>query len=264
MELTTERITPHKAQAWLNKNQSNRKLRTGIAERYADDMRNGKWTECPVPISFYEDGDVADGQHRLWAIIESGCTITFPVARGLSRDAGLNIDTGLGRTIVDNARIAGVEGGITAALASCARACEEGTQSSMRISNARRLDMVEKHRTACEWSISNVRHHRGLCGTVVTAAVARAWYIEGDKDRLALFCDILGTGRYGGSDSDLAPIAMRNYLLAKGPHASHQSEWRDTFMKVQNAIWYFMRQKKLMVVRTVQDEQYPLKKGKGK
>lgn len=76
MQLTVEKITPKIAEAWLNANTCNRKLRDGIVERYAADMTAGKWTECPEPISFYVDGDLADGQHRLFAITESGTTQT--------------------------------------------------------------------------------------------------------------------------------------------------------------------------------------------
>ena len=57
--------------------------------------------KCPEPIAFYDDGDLADGQHRLWAIVDSGMPIEFPIARGLSRADGLNINTGLGRSLAE-------------------------------------------------------------------------------------------------------------------------------------------------------------------
>lgn len=97
MNIVLETVTPKLAEAWINANKSNRKLREGLVEKYACDMRAGKWTQCPEPISFYADGDLADGQHRLFAIIESDTTQEFPIARGLSREAGLNINTGAGR-----------------------------------------------------------------------------------------------------------------------------------------------------------------------
>ncbi len=125
MEIVIENVTPTKATAWLNKNNVNRTMRPGVAEQYADDMINGRWTNCPVPISFYEDGNVADGQHRLWAIIDSGCAQKFPIARGLKREDGLNIDTGKSRSIVDNAKISGTESGLTNELLAIARGAAE-------------------------------------------------------------------------------------------------------------------------------------------
>jgi hypothetical protein len=92
-EMKLESITPKKAEHYLNRNTSNRKLREGVVERYASDMAGGRWTKCAAPIVFYEDGEIADGQHRLFAIIESGKSQKFFVMRDLPRDAGLNIDT---------------------------------------------------------------------------------------------------------------------------------------------------------------------------
>src|SRR4051794_1259299 len=113
MQVTVEKIGPKKAEQWINANKTNRSLRAGVVEQYAGDMRNGNWTQCTAPIAFYEDGDLADGQHRLYAIVESDTTQTFSVARGLERRDGLNIDTGLVRSVVDNARISGLETGLS-------------------------------------------------------------------------------------------------------------------------------------------------------
>lgn len=137
MNIVIETVTPKLAEAWLNSNKSNRRMRDGVAEKYADDMKRGRWTACPEPISFYADGDLADGQHRLWAIVESGEAQVFPIARGLSRQDGLNLNTGMARTVIDNARISGTDTALTPALISAARAIEHGTVSVGRVlSNA--------------------------------------------------------------------------------------------------------------------------------
>ena len=38
--------------------------------------------------------------------------------------------------------------------------------------------------------------------------------------------------------------------------------WTDTFIKAQNAVNYFMSNKKLTVIKTVKEEAYPLPKAK--
>jgi hypothetical protein len=260
MDIKMETVTPSKAEAWLNVNKNNRKMRDGVAEKYADDMRNGRWTECPEPISFYADGDLADGQHRLWAIVESGCSISFPVARGLPRSAGLNINTGLTRSIVDNGRISGADTDLSNELVSVARALAQGHQgsSSAPLSNAARLEMVDEHREAAKWALANGPRGRGLRNAVTLAAIARAWYWEADKGRLKRFADVVSTG-FADGDSESAAIALRNYFLTKKALLSG-GLWADTFIKTQNAIHYFMRGKKLTVIKGVQEEQYPLKK----
>lgn len=263
MNITIETITPKIAEAMLNTNKSNRKLRPGVAERYASDMKLGQWTTCPVPISFYEDGDVADGQHRLWAIIESGCAQTFPVARGLKRADGLNIDTGLGRSVIDNARISGEDKSLTPSMISAARAIEFGQMTNLGrvLSNADVLELVDRHRPAVIFAAGTVKRKQLLCGAVVLGAVGRAYLHEPDKDRLTRFCDVLGSGFYDG-DGETAAITLRNYLLTKGAVASSSALWRDTFSKCQNAIFYFMRGKRLMNIKSVSEEAYPLAKAK--
>lgn len=260
MDIKIEIVTPAKAEGWLNVNKNNRKMRDGVAERYANDMRNGKWTTCPEPIAFYEDGDLADGQHRLWAIVDSGATIRFPIARGLSRADGLNINTGLTRSLVDNGRISGQDTGLSNELIAVARAIAQGNQGSntKSLSSANKLDMVADHREAATWSLANGPRGRGLRNAVINSAVARAWYWESDLDRLKRFCDVFSSG-FADGDGESAAIALRNYFLTKKGLLS-TALWTDSFFKAQNAIHYFMRSKRLTVIKTVADEPYPLKR----
>jgi hypothetical protein len=259
MDIRIETITPKKAEAYLNTNRSNRKLRDGVVERYADDMAKGRWTRCPAPICFYDDGDVADGQHRLWAIVESGVPQSFPVARGFTREDGLNIDTGLNRSIIDNAKISGADTNLSRQLLTTARAITEGAHSSGSKSNSAKLAQLDDHRDASMWASSNVRRFRYLCSAPVLGAVGRAWYAETDKVRLKRFCTVLADG-FMTDQSESSAVALRNYLISRGNVASTSAQWTDTFLKVQNAINYFMRGKPLTVIKGVKEEAYPLPK----
>jgi len=258
-------VTPIKAAHWLNSNKSNRKLRDGVAEKYATDMTEGRWTQSTVPITFYEDGDIADGQHRLWAIVESGKAQRFIIMQGLDRHAGLNIDTGLPRSLVDNARISGENTELSNELLSVARAVEEGTRQLRTASNYKRLDFVAKHDAACRWAITNGPRGRGLRNAITLAAVARAWYQEKDEDKLKRFCEVMSSG-FSEGRHEAAAVAIRNYMLASIGTGTQGSPalWRETFLKVQNAISYFMKDKPLMVIKTVKDEVYPLSKASKK
>ncbi len=260
IKITLENVSVQKAEDWLNKfNKTNRSLRQGVVEQYAADMKAGKWTQCVDPIVFYDDGELADGQHRLYAVIESDMTQTFSVMRGLDRASGLNIDTGLGRTVTDNGRISGQDTGLSNNLVAVARAVVTGMASAGRASNAQKLEMVNAVREGAEWAISHMPHAKNVCNSATLGAIARAYYWEADKDRLDRFCKVLGNG-FGEGDADTAAIAMRNYMLTNAGYASSTTMWRDTFLKCQNAIDYFMKRKKLTVIKTVKDEAYPLKK----
>lgn len=265
MEAKLEKITPNKAEKILDSNSINRSLRPGVVEKYADDMRKGRWTRCTAPIAFYEDGELADGQHRLYAIIESGAAQDFFVVRGLSREDGLNIDTGLGRSLVDNGRISGVDPNLSNTLIAVARGMSEGQQSSARnkgLSNAARLEMVEAHREAAEWAVRNGPRGKGIRNAALLAALGRAWYLEADKERLARFCEVINTG-FANGDTESAAIALRNYFIGR-KGLVNSGMWRDTFLKSMNAISYFMRGRRLTVIKGVAEEAYPLPKKRAK
>ena len=262
MQITVEKVTPNKAESWLNQNKSNRKMREGVAEKYAADMKSGNWTTCPEPISFYDDGDLADGQHRLWAIVESGVAIQFPVERGLKREDGLNLNTGLARTIVDNGRISGIDRNLSTTLISTSRAIEEGGAARGTLSNAAKLALVNKHREAAQWAVANGPRAKLLRNALMLGAIARAWYYEENHDKLRRFCDVVNSG-FSDGQAESAAIAIRNYMTSKGAVCSSTAMWRDTFLKVQNAIAYFMIGKPLTIIKGVADEAYPLgRKGK--
>lgn len=258
-----EQITPAKAEQYLNRNKANRKLREGIAERYAHDMKTGHWTECPVPISFYEDGDIADGQHRLFAIVESEKTITFLVLHGLSREAGLNIDTGLSRTIVDNARISGLDDGLSNSLVALAPFYHagkpnKGNDKGGALSNADKLALIARYRAVLDWAIANGPTGKGLRNSPILAAVARAYANGRDPERLRAFAVVLSKGFANGPE-DSAAIALRNYIIGRDRRLAAQ-EGRDLFMKTMNAIHYFVRRRQLNLIKVVREEIYPLKK----
>lgn len=257
---TLENVTPNKAEKWLNSNNLNRTLRPGVAEKYAEDMKAGQWTQCTAPIVFYEDGNLADGQHRLWAVVESGTTQKFIIVRDLPREAGLNIDIGLGRTLVDNARISGANDSLSHILLAVTRAVAQGVKQSAtrrNYSGAQRLAMVDEHGEASRWAIANGPKTRVYRQSVVLAAVARAYYHEEDKVRLAQFAKILDSGFMEG-EGDSAAIALRNYIIVNGTGIGRAETWKDTFFKVQNTISYFMRRRKLTVIKSVKEEAYPL------
>jgi hypothetical protein len=254
-----ELVTPKIAESWLNTNHNNRHLREGVAEVYAKDMKAGNWTQCVMPISFYEDGELADGQHRLYAIVESGTSQEFIIVRGLARRDGLNIDTGANRSLVDAGRISQLDFALSHAVIATARGIATGISTLGRSSNAEKLRLVEEHREAAEFAIKAMPRTKNIYNSVTLSAVGRAWYMEADTQRLEQFCKVLGSGFSDGL-ADSAAVAMRTYLLQNAGLASTSQMWRDTFLKTQNAIGHFMSRKPLRIIRPVTEEVYPLKR----
>lgn len=101
MKITQERITPEIAKKYLALNKLNRKLRQSTVDSYANEMAADRWKITGEPIQFFQNGTLANGQHRLNAVIQSGKTIEFVVIRGLSKDAMSGMDGGAKRSVAD-------------------------------------------------------------------------------------------------------------------------------------------------------------------
>lgn len=99
-------ITPEQAKIWLARNENNRAIRRAVVERYAEEMRTGHWEETHQGIAFDEEGNLADGQHRLHAIILANRPIRMLVTFGLSQSAYRAIDGGESRKLFDRLRLA--------------------------------------------------------------------------------------------------------------------------------------------------------------
>lgn len=259
---TDELITPKLAEKYLNANTNNRPLREGHAEKMAHDMLADAWTFCDVSIKFYDDGSLADGQHRLWAIVTSGKAQRFRVVRGLTKAEAVNIDTGAIRNPVDVMRIQGLDMAMTNAIMAIARGIEDGAASNTgpARSMSEVLVIAAKHKDAAHWAFKHGPRGRGMKNAAVHAAMGRAYYVEREKERLAHFGVVVTKG-FTETNEDSAAIAMRNYLIMKQQQhisVSKAAMWRDTFIKTQNAIYNFMRHKPLSIIKTIPDESYPL------
>jgi hypothetical protein len=78
-------VGPEMAREWLAHSARQPRRHTiheDRVHRYAQLMRDGAWMELWTPIILDQDGHLVDGLHRLSAVIESGCTITFSIATG--------------------------------------------------------------------------------------------------------------------------------------------------------------------------------------
>jgi hypothetical protein len=97
-------ITPDLAREWLDKhNTHNRSLRKPRVEAYAHEMRHGNWKITNEGIVFRSDGRLADGQHRLHAVVLADIPVEMMVFWNV--DGPLNL--GIGRTPGDRARFDG-------------------------------------------------------------------------------------------------------------------------------------------------------------
>lgn len=100
-------ITPELAKEYLATNIHNRNPREYKVDTIVRDMINGAWQFNGDPIRFDVNGNLIDGQHRLYAIIKSGCTIKMLVIYGLPASTQETVDIGAKRTLSDALKLRG-------------------------------------------------------------------------------------------------------------------------------------------------------------
>ena len=87
-------VTPLIASQWLETQEGNRPVKQSVVEKYAMSMRDGEWTETGETIKFDIHNNLIDGQHRLFAVLETEKTLPFEVVWGLPTSARDRMDTG--------------------------------------------------------------------------------------------------------------------------------------------------------------------------
>ena len=94
------KITPAHAEKWLEMNTGNRRIRPSHVRHLAKQMEQGRWMLSPEPIVF-SPRRLLDGQHRLSAVLMSGCTIEASVALVQNEDVFRVLDQGVNRNNSD-------------------------------------------------------------------------------------------------------------------------------------------------------------------
>lgn len=93
-------MTPGRALEWLERHNYNnpRPINRNRVKVYAEVMRKGGWKISAEPLQIAHSGRMLNGQHRLSAVVESGVTVTFAVARNVPEENASAIDRGLSRS----------------------------------------------------------------------------------------------------------------------------------------------------------------------
>lgn len=102
------KITTELAQHYLSFNRTNRAIIQKRVDTYADEMMRGEWIENGESIKFTKSHRLADGQHRLLALVKAGVSLYMIVAFGVEDEAMTKIDIGKVRTASDVLAINGM------------------------------------------------------------------------------------------------------------------------------------------------------------
>jgi hypothetical protein len=153
-------ITPEKAEALLKRNPvgANRKAVLSTVLYYAAQMKRGDWPKTGQPIIFSANGDLLDGQHRLWAAYLSGSVFTTYIVTNIPEHPRLfaYIDNGRIRRPADALQTSGMNGvsQLIVKVLDFAYAYENelytvnSTRSHDRMSPVQYMDSLEAHPNA--------------------------------------------------------------------------------------------------------------------
>lgn len=123
-------ITPELAQTWLYHNIQNRSIRVKFVNDLIEKIQNGKWQPITLDaIGFYEDGTLANGQHRLTAISKAGVPVYAKVEFNIPKDAAITIDAGKSRSAADNIKILTGKDYYTTRISNMISLCAEGSKN---------------------------------------------------------------------------------------------------------------------------------------
>lgn len=208
-------ITPQMAAKWLESNENNRRVQQDRVKLYASVMARGGWHFTHQGIAFYDDGRLADGQHRLLAIALSQMSVWMNVTYGLKLPAATAVDTGRPRNLTNAMHFMGMD--TRNKFVPVARALfheylrQRGDVSARNraIDNDVFIAFAEAARPAVEFSVAS-SSAKGLSHAVVRAAISAAWFTS-DRERLSQFKDQLQSGVIS-SNADSAVARLRDWL----------------------------------------------------
>lgn len=256
MDFQKKFLTPDQATKWLEGNVHNRRLHQTVVERYARDMKAGKWQLSHEAIAFDPSGTLIDGQHRLWAVIESNTPIWVMVAYGVLAETRAVINSGLVRSTSDQIRLGhGLDVSPTeVAIAKRLRQAPKGS-----LTTAEALDCLTRHRDAITTAIRAFpRPTRGITIVPVLTVIARAFYhVEGDTASLFRIGEVLTEGKVGQGEEAL--LLLRNWLLARAPRSSGSKGASGLiYQKTERGVFAFLRREPLSTLYSAPAELFPL------
>lgn len=254
-----EFVTPELALEWLANNQNNRNLRQSDVDYLRDCILSGTWRTTHQGIAFYEDGTLADGQHRLHAIVDAGIGVYVNVTRGLPMENADAIDRGIPRNNRDHLHFRGVKSD-TRRVAACVCMINqyfvERSGNATRWSKKRlRPDEFAKFYSAfCEAIEFSFSCHKQMHACVM-AAIASAWFTC-DRERLSQFCSLIGSG-VATDPSDQAAIRLRDFLIKK-QYGQGESARNDLFLKACAALRAFLDGRPITKLYATNEHAFPL------
>lgn len=254
---SVETITPQMAQELLERNKINRKLRDDHVRTLAKEMVEGRWKVDGQSIIIDEEGNLLNGQHRLWASFNSNVSFTSIVVRNVDRSAFVTIDSGMKRSAGDALALSGIKYGIqTAAIIRLVHFVSTGARDHRAISamsNSETVALFSKYPgveecaalVACTSNLRKLMPPSPLGATMYFA-------LKHNRQKALEFFDAIITGenlRRGDPR-----LSLRNFYLNRNAQRPNSRVQLALLIKAWNA-WIMGRE--LTVIKFLDGEEFP-------
>lgn len=249
-------VTPELAAEWLEHNTHNRTLRPRVVDKYAADMKAGRWLLTHQGIAFDDDNVLVDGQHRLAAVVQSGAAAKMLITRGVSMKAQIAVDDHSVRNTADALRLAEDYDVTTMHVAIVNRMMGGLAPVSRRASKQEVKLFLDKYYDGVEFAVGVFSSGmRGLTQAPVRAVVGRAYYSV-DSGTLRRFADVLATGIMDGGED--AAVVLRNWLLNPVSRYGGSAHQRLVYAKTERALYSFIRAEPIKKLYAAEQELFEL------
>jgi hypothetical protein len=250
-------VTPELAAKWLEGNTHNRPLYQRAVERYTAQMKASRWKLNGESIIFGDDGRLLDGQHRLWACVESQCTFESVVVTGANADAFLTIDQGKHRSVADHISVAKIGEGSGTSTKTVAAAAHLVIQyrtnslfSTFASDPTEIIRLLQTEPGLIQWVAKAQRAPNGLKGFASPiAATLHVGALTHDEDADTFVHKWV-------SGADLEPgnpiLTLRQRVMSMPPHKA----WERMFLVA--SVWNaFIQQRPLYKMGSLRGDKFP-------
>ena len=221
-------VTPEMAKEWLTHNTHNRPVSRTTVEKYARDMKAGKWFYTNQGIGFDVDGTLTDGQHRLLACIMADTPFECLVVWRLPVEAQKVIDSGNKRSIPQQLAMfdAVTNAMAKVAIANCMVSAIKGLKKvSLSVNTAK--EIIDLYDDEIEVALADRGVAiKGLAATPIMAGFVLAAKVDIDKT------DVFKNKYYKGNNlSEGDPVmTLRNFMLSQQKKGCGSYAWRHLVM----------------------------------
>lgn len=232
MHCETMTITPEIAARWLGeKNHRNRNISQRKVDAYADDIVSGRWAATHQnAIAFYQDGNLADGQHRLAAIAKAGRPLDLTVWWGLDAKAAYGIDAHRMRATHDQIKIAGGDDWVDRDVIATARMMMASAKGNTGVVSPQKIvEFCRSHEAALTFAKDHLPKSRSVSAPI-RAALATAFYYE-DHSCLADWAETMVTG-VGAVPLSKTVLCLRERILREDGLRNGGGKIREYLVRV--------------------------------